>query len=439
MFDLLHIGHIHHLEQARKFGPVIVLLAADEYVHKGPNSPVYPEMERAEMLASISTVNYVSVVGGGDVLSFLESYGPVVYVKGEDYADRENQTIARIREAVERRDGYVAYTEGKPYSSTRINNEYYSQSEWRDDFSTRYLYDDIQLYLDRCVGLVPYVVGEPIQDVYIQCVPLGKSAKDSIVLHELIGATGKFHGGADIVAEHVREMTGSAITHGSLPKIRKQRYLEANTRNKLFGIDTRTTYTNYHRTKILNDLERISHDMVIVADFGHGLIDGSMADKLCDFHPVCATVQSNGMNWGFNLASKYTGIHYLVLDEVEARLSVCDNDSPVDVIAHKVMDATWPTYLAITLGRDGVDVYRRGPQENIASCHVPAFATKVIDNIGAGDAFLSWTSPLVAINAPLDVIGFIGNIAAGIHVGVVGNSEPVSRAKVNKWVGGLLG
>ena len=62
VFDLLHIGHIKHLEAARRLGDVLVVtLTPDRFVNKGPHRPAFPERLRAEALASLSCVNYVAI------------------------------------------------------------------------------------------------------------------------------------------------------------------------------------------------------------------------------------------------------------------------------------------------------------------------------------------------------------------------------------------
>ncbi len=62
VFDLLHIGHVRHFEQARKFGDVLVVtLTPDRFVNKGVGRPAFPEQLRAEFLAAITSVDYVAV------------------------------------------------------------------------------------------------------------------------------------------------------------------------------------------------------------------------------------------------------------------------------------------------------------------------------------------------------------------------------------------
>ena len=62
IFDLLHVGHIRHFEQARRMGDVLVVtLTQDHLVNKGPHRPAFPQELRAESVASLSSVDYVAV------------------------------------------------------------------------------------------------------------------------------------------------------------------------------------------------------------------------------------------------------------------------------------------------------------------------------------------------------------------------------------------
>src|SRR5439155_17110223 len=79
-FDLLHIGHVRHLQAARGYGDVlIVTITADAYVNKGPGRPVFPEGLRSEMLASLSVVDFVGIVAGPDALPAIRAIRPQVY------------------------------------------------------------------------------------------------------------------------------------------------------------------------------------------------------------------------------------------------------------------------------------------------------------------------------------------------------------------------
>ena len=88
-FDLLHIGHITVLEQARRFGDrLIVAINSDASVSelKGPNRPIVGERERARVLAALAAVDAVVVFGEPTPLEVILATRPDVIVKGGDYA-----------------------------------------------------------------------------------------------------------------------------------------------------------------------------------------------------------------------------------------------------------------------------------------------------------------------------------------------------------------
>src|SRR5438445_7636962 len=72
-FDLLHLGHVRHLEAARQFGDVLVVtVTADRFVNKGPGRPVFGGELRAEMLATLEYVDWVAINDAADAVSAIE-------------------------------------------------------------------------------------------------------------------------------------------------------------------------------------------------------------------------------------------------------------------------------------------------------------------------------------------------------------------------------
>lgn len=87
-FDLLHVGHIRYLEGARKEADrLVVAINSDESVRglKGPNRPVLPEADRAELVAALRAVDYVAIFNEPTVAPLLELLKPDVHCKGTDY------------------------------------------------------------------------------------------------------------------------------------------------------------------------------------------------------------------------------------------------------------------------------------------------------------------------------------------------------------------
>jgi len=106
-FDLLHAGHLSLLQEAARQGDVLVLaINSDESVRrlKGPDRPIVPALERAEMLAALSFVDAVIIYPEDTPLETLRIVRPHVLVKGQDY------TPATVvgREIVEADGGRVA-------------------------------------------------------------------------------------------------------------------------------------------------------------------------------------------------------------------------------------------------------------------------------------------------------------------------------------------
>ena len=88
VFDLLHVGHVRYLEQARPLGDaLLVAINSDRTVRelKGPDRPVFNEAERAEILAALRFVDYVTVFDNISPRSLITELLPDVLVKGGDY------------------------------------------------------------------------------------------------------------------------------------------------------------------------------------------------------------------------------------------------------------------------------------------------------------------------------------------------------------------
>ena len=119
-FDLMHIGHIRYLQAARNLGDVLVIgVNSDESVralHKGADRPLVPDVQRAEVLAALACVDYVTIFPEPDPGSLIATLQPDILVKGGDWS------LDRIvgRETVEARGGRVQTIPLVPGVSTTI-------------------------------------------------------------------------------------------------------------------------------------------------------------------------------------------------------------------------------------------------------------------------------------------------------------------------------
>ena len=88
-FDLLHVGHVRYLQQARLLGDVLVVgVNSDASVKrlKGPERPIQNEKDRAEILAALECVNYSIVFSEDDPLRLIQDLQPDILTKGGDWA-----------------------------------------------------------------------------------------------------------------------------------------------------------------------------------------------------------------------------------------------------------------------------------------------------------------------------------------------------------------
>ncbi len=120
VFDILHIGHIRYLQEAKKQGDVFIMaINTDASVkeNKGPKRPLNTENDRAEALAALECVDYVTFFSEKTPVKILEKIKPDIHVKGGDY--KIEQIIEK--ETVEKSGGkIILIPEIEGYATTSL-------------------------------------------------------------------------------------------------------------------------------------------------------------------------------------------------------------------------------------------------------------------------------------------------------------------------------
>jgi hypothetical protein len=242
--------------------------------------------------------------------------------------------------------------------------------------------------------------GETIIDVYHFVSPLGRPLKESIVSvqHQ---RTEKYRGGVVAAAAHARDFCAQVDIHSTGHPVKKERWVEAAHVRKLFEVYS-TANDAYHEP--MPDLDQ--YDVVIVTDYGHGMMTPTVLDALTPAKFLAVNVQTNSGNFGFNLATKYSALNpnYLVVDEPEARLATQNKDGPIEESLGELQSCV-AERVVITLGKFGAI-----GQDSSGVHAVTALTDRVVDTIGAGDAFFAITA-LVAETASMPDLLQIGNAA----------------------------
>ncbi|MDZ4284599.1 MAG: D-glycero-beta-D-manno-heptose 1-phosphate adenylyltransferase [Patescibacteria group bacterium] len=119
VFDLLHVGHVRYLREAKKLGDVLIVAVNSDKstrILKGSTRPLNPARDRAEVLAALECVDFVTIFNERDPRALLSEIKPHVHVKGGDYK-LENLPE---REVVEKHAGRVVLIKpSRGYSTTR--------------------------------------------------------------------------------------------------------------------------------------------------------------------------------------------------------------------------------------------------------------------------------------------------------------------------------
>jgi D-glycero-beta-D-manno-heptose 1-phosphate adenylyltransferase len=98
VFDLLHLGHVRYLREARDLGDLLIVAVnsdASTRRLKGPSRPIIGVDERAETLAALAAVDYVTIFADATAERLVRLLRPDIYVKGADYADADPVTRER--------------------------------------------------------------------------------------------------------------------------------------------------------------------------------------------------------------------------------------------------------------------------------------------------------------------------------------------------------
>lgn len=475
VFDLLHIGHIRHFTEAATLGDcLVVTITPDRHVNKGPGRPVFAEELRAEAVASLDAVAYVAINCWPQATEAIKRLKPAVYVKGSDYRDAQKDVTGGIvleEQAVKDVGGRIAFTDDITFSSSSLLNRHMATrprevSEYLDGFTARYRDADVTRYLEGAAALRVLVVGETIIDDYHYCETMGKSGKEPILAARYVSSE-QFAGGVLAVANHlasfagrVRLLTGlgaqdtkedfvrerldarvepSFLYLPDAPTIVKRRYVETYPLQKLFEVYVMGERHGGggHSEALCERLEAMMPecDLVLVTDYGHGLLGPEELDLLCTKAPYLAVnTQVNAANHGFNTISKYTCAHFVSVSENELRLDARNTRRDLQDIVRQQCERMHCDRMIVTQGKQGSLCY--GREEGFV--RVPALSSQVVDRVGAGDAVFAVTSLCAGQGAPMEIVGVIGNAVGAQAVMTVGNRTPVDRATVTKHLTSLL-
>ncbi len=244
----------------------------------------------------------------------------------------------------------------------------------------------------------------------------------------------------DWIRRQLREnVTPHFVAKPNSPTIVKRRYRESYFGVPLFAVDFLNeapwpAEEDRHLQDLLAELSP-QQDVIVVSDFGHGMLSGETIRGLSEEEAFLAVhPQANAANFGFHSISKYPRADYVCLAQRELEIERRERGEVRPEMLQTLAERLEIGTLCVTVGQAGCLCYDR----ERGSARSPSLATQVRDRVGAGDTFFALTALCAYLRLPLDQLAFLGNVAGAEAVSAVGHSQYLVEAAFRRHVESLL-
>lgn len=468
-FDLVHPGHIRHLQHAARQGDILlVTVTADAVMAKGEGRPLFPQELRAENLAALDCVDWVYINPHPTAAELLEEVRPDIYIKGREYETNQDPRFGAERAAVERHAGRVMFSSGDVvFSSTALIA---SMEHAEDPFHARLrqLVEAYDLTPERLEPLIASfagmricIVGEVITDTYVLC-DRPEVAGESPVMSLRPIEQRSYDGGAAIIARHFAALGARPTLVTGLPRtteaealrqrlaldgvetvwvesdsplLEKQRFLVGTQKVMKLDLVHPISLDAQRQDRLLGLAREASQgcDAGVIADFGNGLLTAGSITRLCEGVRRNVRTLTGDVSGRRSLLMHLRGMDLLCPTESELRDAVRDFDDSLNAVAWRLLQATGSRRAFITMGADGLIAFERIPKaerqpgwaSRLHGEHVPALTPHALDALGCGDALIAGATLTLAamgeVKGVMPTAAFLGSIAAGAEAARLGN------------------
>lgn len=470
VFDLVHYGHIKHFEEAKKKCDILIVsVTKDEFIKKGPGRPFFKQNQRLESLANLSLVDYVIISNSPTAINNIMEVKPTYYFKGPDYKNSKDDITKNIlleKKAVKKVNGTFYITKSVKYSSSNLINKNLNifdkkQNEIISKIKNKFSYLEIKKKIEDLNRIKALILGEVIIDQYFFCEALGKSGKEPIlVIKDKYNET--YLGGAAAICNHVfsfcknlnfLSMIGKKkeffkfikqnlpkkiniffLKKKNSPTIIKKRFIDEVNKSKILGVYSLNDnlINKVQEQELKKSYLKLSKNVTctILSDYGHGMISPNiikLIQKNSKF--LSANVQVNAANVGYHTLKNYRNIDLMITNETEIRHEMRSKEEKIESLMKRLSKNQKIKYFVVTRGSSGVILYNLKTNK---FHYVGAFATKIVDKVGAGDAMLSLLSLCLSQNIDIDLSLFLSSLAAAQSVATMGNKKSINKLNILK-------
>lgn len=469
-FDRLQVDDVLDLREAKAMGDVLVVTVTPDQVPTASGQrPVFPESLRAELVSAVDVVDYVAPSHLASAAETIRALCPSVFavsLRRGEHGIVLSRTTTSEQEAARAVGTELCFTTNA--RQVMVYHECFSPevNNHLEQLRQRFTTAELIQYLEQLRSLNVVLIGETILDEYIYCDAMGKSGKEPVLAMRYLSKE-RHAGGALAIANHLANFCRKVTMYSYLgaddpqeefvrthlsprvdarfiykadsPTILKRRFLDYYSRGKLFAVyeinDDPLSKQEEDALSSSVEPNLTDCDLAVVADFGHGLITEQMVALLNRQAPfLSANTQLNAANVGYHTISKYPHVDYVSIHEGELRLDSRCRKGDLRLLTANLAARIGAQMVMVTRGKHGSLLYHResGFHES------PAFGTKIVDRIGAGDAVFALTSLCAACGVPPDALNFLGNLIGAEAVSIVGNREAIDRKRLAHAIDNLL-
>jgi bifunctional ADP-heptose synthase (sugar kinase/adenylyltransferase) len=328
--------------------------------------------------------------------------------------------------------------------------------KWISNLVKRYGIKSILNYLKQVSELKVCLIGDSIIDEYIFTEALGKSSKDPLLAFQIKDKI-SIPGGIMAVARHIDGLNAKStvftalndrdslfleaffssntklemLKKASITTTRKSRYVDKASSHRVFEtyeMGDSEISPDFLTTLNSNSQKLKDANIVMVFDYGHSLIDDSIVNYLRDFRgKASVNAQRNAGNRGLNSISKYRGFPTMYMNGGEVTAEMRQRSLDMPSLLKALLAELEAEQIFATNGSGGL-IYRNSKDELLIA---PAFAPRIVDRTGAGDALMTLSSLMLSVGAPVDISAFYGNLAGAYVIQAIGNELTFSLSELN--------
>ena len=465
-FDFLHLGHVKHFQTAKeKADCLIVSVTSDSKMQKGIGRPLYKEKERIEFLSSLSIIDFLYVDYNKTAIEVISKIKPDYYAKGQDYKNPKKDFTGGIlneKRILEKQGGKIIFTDEQTFSASSIINQLTLDKKMISiikKIKSKFPFEKIKTTIEKMKKKKVLIIGDTILDEYVYVQGLGKPSKENIVaglyddkelflggVFASVGNMSSFCDNVDFITSIGYEKKYREFIKTNIPKnIKKRLFFKSQsiTTKKTRFVDKGHAHLkklfevyemddNPINKKTENEISKYlnknikKYDLVIVNDYGHGLLTKKLIETICKKSKYLAVnVQINAGNQGYNLVTKYKKAKYYSLDIEEAKRVTNNKNLNPRIVPEEILKLTGGLNVSLTMGTKGSLSCSKGSKKIF---HVPSFTNVVVDTMSAGDAYFVISAMMLYLSKSLQVSSFAGNLAGAITVGVAG-CVPINKSK----------